>query len=251
MAIIPGVTVDYTLSPRIIAVPVAGSSVVVTIEDLQDTLLDLEDDEDGGIVYPRLRDCTGGNALGGGRFTGYTMTLQNAQVMFQGQTAADAEGTASANDPNGKILTDATATFITTGVERGAKVFNWSTCAMSVVTEVVSETQLRHLALSGGSRATWIAGDAYRLYSTAKCTLTGGNLTALDAYGADLDPVMKSSNVYVQMESSTSAALIGMASVAAECAAAVMDEPIGGHIVPGSLPVAIRQIQGLTAKAAV
>ena len=243
MAIISGVTIDYTLSPRIILVPVPDENgVTVSIADLQDTLQDLEDNEDSGIVYPRLRDCSGGVALGGGRFTGYTMTLNNAQVMFAGQTSPEATGAASADDAAGKILTDATAHFLS-GIDRGAKVFNWTSRAMSVVTEVISDTQLRHRPLSGGDRATWLTTDEYRIYATAKCVLTGGNLTAADEYGADLDPVMKSSNVYVQMESATSAALVGMEAVGEEVAGAVWDEPLADHAVPGSLAANVRSIR--------
>ncbi len=250
MAIIPGVTVDYTLSPRIITIPVAGTPVDVTVEDLQDTLQAIETTEQG-IAFPKLRVCEGGAKIGTGRYTGFTMTLQNAQVVFQGQTSALTDGAATADEQNGKILTDSAATFETDCVTSGCTVVNWTTRAAGVVTEVISQTQLRHVVLSGGSRATWASGDEYRVTSNVKCGLGGGNITAVDALGADMDPVMPSPGIYGNNESATSAALLGMASVATECAAAVMDETLGGHTTPGSLPVALRQIKSLAAKAAV
>ena len=208
MAVIPGVTVDFTLSPRIITIPVAGVPVAVSIADLQDTLQDIEDNENDGICYPRLRDCSGGQALGGGRFAGYTMQLQNAQVMFEPQTTPESDGTATADDLDGTILTDSAATFVADGVERGHKVVNWTSGASSVVTEVISGTQLRHVALSGGSRSTWLSSDDYRVFPIVKCSVSAGNLTAVDGVGADLDPIMPSPNVFAEKESATSAALV-------------------------------------------
>ncbi len=236
MGIIPGVKVDYTLSPRIITIPVAGAPVDVSIADLQDTLQDIEDNEDGGILYPRLRDCSGGESLGGGRFVGYTMKLNDAQVMFEPQTAAQEDGAATDDDPSGTILTDSGATFIADGVERGSAVVNWTTRAMSVVTKVMSETQLRHVVLSGGSRATWLSGDDYRVYHIVKCSVSAGNITGRTAGGTDLDPIMPSPNVYAQKESATSAALVegSGGATSAQVAAAVWDEPSAAHVGPGS-----------------
>ena len=57
MAIISGVTIDFTLSPRVITIPTTETAVTIT--DLQDTLLDLEDDDEG-ILHPHLRNTSGG-----------------------------------------------------------------------------------------------------------------------------------------------------------------------------------------------
>lgn len=237
MAIIPGVHVDFQRSPRIITIPVAGSPVDVTIADLQDTLQDIEDDEQDGIVYPRLRDCSGGESLGGGRSVGLTMRLNDAQIMFEGQTTLESEGTATTDDSSGKILTDSTAAFVMDGVRRGHKIVNWTTGASAVVTEVISSTQLRHVVLSGGMRATWEATDVYRVFPIVKCSVSAGNLTAADSVGADLDPIMSSPNVYAQKESATSAALVeGSGGVTAdECAVAVWNEQSSSHVLPGSM----------------
>ncbi len=247
VAIIPGVKVDYTLSPRIITIPVPGVPVDVSIEDLQDTLQDIEDNEADGILYPRLRDCSGGEVLGGGRYVGYTMKLNNAQVMFEPQTVAQSEGTATADEPAGKILTDSSATFVADGVDRGSALINWTSRATSVVTEVLSETQLRHVVLSGGSRTTWLIGDDYRVYPIIKCSVGSGNLTAEDGVGAELDPIMSSPHVRSEKESATSAALVaGSGGVtAAECADAVWDEDATTHVLPGSMAQEVHDIGAL------
>lgn len=243
MAIIPGVHVDFQRSPRIITIPVAGAPVDVSIADLQDTLQDIEDDEAGGILYPRLRDCSGGQSLGGGRFVGYTMQLQNAQVMFEPQTTPESEGDATEDDDSGTILTDSTATFVADGVERGHKIVNWTSGASSVVTEVISGTQLRHVVLSGGTRTTWDATDAYRVFPIVKCSVGDGNLTAVDELGNAIDPIMSSPNVFAEKESATSAALVeGSGGVTAgECADAVLAAPVAGR-PPGSLGATVKTV---------
>lgn len=63
MSIISGVTVDWSLSPRIMTIPIP--IIKVNIEDLQDTLLDIEDGVEG-MAFPHLRDTSGGQDLGGG-----------------------------------------------------------------------------------------------------------------------------------------------------------------------------------------
>lgn len=234
MPVIPGVTVDYGLSPRLITIPATSDPFTVTIEDLQDTLQDIEDEEDDGIVYPRLRDCSGGESLGGGAFVSWTMQLSNAQIRFSASTVPLSEASATANDAAGKILTDASATFVTDGVERGDTVFNWTTRATAMVTEVISQTQLRHVQLFGGSRVSWLIGDDYRVNKVTRCILTAGNLTAVDALGAPLDPLLESPFTLVERVSATSGALVAAGSITAEVAAAVWDESAVAHVAPGS-----------------
>lgn len=236
MAVIPGVVVDFTLSPRIITIPVGGAPVTVSIADLQDTLQDIEDNEEDGILYPRLRDCSGGEQLGPGRFVGYTMKLNNAQVVFQGQTTPTSEGAATADDPSGRVLTDLGATFVSDGVERGSVVFDWTSRAAGVVTQVISETQIRHVALSGGTRTTWLTGDEYRVYPSVRCELSGGNLVAVDENGDPLEPLMASPGVYPRVESATSASLLAGSGGATpeEIREAVLDGQVAGR-PPGSL----------------
>jgi len=86
MAIIEGVTVDWRSSPRIITVP--SPLTEITITDLQDTLLDIED-SDEGILWPHLRNTAGGEDLGGGVFVSLTMELQNAKLAFEARGGPD------------------------------------------------------------------------------------------------------------------------------------------------------------------
>ena len=73
MAIIAGTTVAWNLSPRVITIPATETNV--TVEDLQDTLLHLEDSEQR-MIWPHLRETSGGEDLGGGVTVGLTMKLQ-------------------------------------------------------------------------------------------------------------------------------------------------------------------------------
>lgn len=80
MAQIAGVTVDFIVSPRIITIPTP--LVGFSIQDLHDTLTDIEDDPHNGMQYDRLIRSAGKESLGGGVFVGITATLLNALVAF-------------------------------------------------------------------------------------------------------------------------------------------------------------------------
>jgi len=210
MAIISGVTVNWVVSPRIITIPDTVNEV--TIFDLQDTLLDLEDSEEG-IIWPYLRELSGGEALGGGVTVGYTMELQNAQVQFEGRTTALTNGTNAQADTSGTVLVDSGATFQTAGVARGNTVFNSLTGAMAAIISVDSQTQITHQVLSGGSRADWQTGDDWVIYNNEQCNITGGNLVAVDGVGSSISPVFQSPNTNVIRSSASSATNQNLATI--------------------------------------
>ncbi len=80
MAKISGVAVDFIASPRIITIP--DTITEVTIQDLHDTIRDIEDDIHNGLQYQKLVSSAGKEDLGGGTLVGITMTLQNAKLAF-------------------------------------------------------------------------------------------------------------------------------------------------------------------------
>lgn len=86
MSIISGITVDWSSSPRIITIPAPLTEVIV--EDLQDTLLDIEDSEEG-ICFSNLRDASGMEDLGGGIYVGLTIKLLNAKLKFEDRSGPD------------------------------------------------------------------------------------------------------------------------------------------------------------------
>lgn len=202
MAIIAGTTVRWDASPRIIEIP--SPLTEVDIFDLHRTIRDLEDD-DVGMAFPSLGSISGGEALGGGVTVGWTLELQNAQLAFAGRTTATSTGTATSNDTDGETLTDTAATFITDGVKRGDTVINTTTNATETVLRVLSETQMTTRPISGGSRADWQIGDAYRVYENAQCKVAGGNLVAVDMVGNSISAIMQSPNVQIMLASSSSA----------------------------------------------
>jgi hypothetical protein len=83
MAIRPDITVDFSSSPRIITI--AAPSTTIILQDLYDTLRSLEDDEIG-ILYPRLLDAAGKQSLGNDVYVGITLTLRNALLAFAART---------------------------------------------------------------------------------------------------------------------------------------------------------------------
>lgn len=80
MAVRTDVTVDWSVSPRIITV--ASPSTEITIQDLVDTCRSLEDDL-YNMSFPHLIDAAGKEPLGGGTLVGITATLLDAKVKFE------------------------------------------------------------------------------------------------------------------------------------------------------------------------
>lgn len=80
MAQVNGIIVDFTVSPRIITVPVP--LVAISIQDLHDTVTNIEDDPPNGMQYDRLIRSAGKEVLGGGVAVGITATLLNAKLAF-------------------------------------------------------------------------------------------------------------------------------------------------------------------------
>lgn len=204
MAIISGTTVNWTVSPRIIQIP--DPITEITITDLQDTLQALEDDEEG-IIWPYLREMSGGEDLGGGTSVGFTMELQNAQVQFEGRTTATESGAVSSNDTTGTLLNATGGLFVTNGVSRGDTVFNNTTGSMGTILSVTDEQNLVSQQITGGARTTWLNTDTYSIYVNVQCSITGGNLVAVDDVDAALSPVLQSPNTNVIRTSSSSATL--------------------------------------------
>lgn len=78
MAEIADVTVAFELSPRIATIPLPITDV--TVQDLVDTLRDIED-EPSSMSYAKLLDATGKVAIGDD-FVGITMVLNNLKIAF-------------------------------------------------------------------------------------------------------------------------------------------------------------------------
>jgi len=70
----------------------------------------------------------------------------------------------------------------------------------------------------------------------AVCKIVGGNLVAKDALGVYTDPRLHMAYTSIDVEKSTSAALLSGSGGAtpAECAIAVWNEPAADHVAPGS-----------------
>ena len=77
MAIRNDITVDWYDSPRTIII--AAPSVTITVQDLHDTLVSIQDSLEGS-EFPDLVSSSGK----GGGVTGIVSILQNAEVLFEG-----------------------------------------------------------------------------------------------------------------------------------------------------------------------
>jgi hypothetical protein len=164
MSIRSDITVNWSATPRIITV--ASPSVVLTIQDLNDTLRNIEATVPSAIQFDSLLKAGGKDDLGGGVRVGITLTLSNSQLAFAAR-----------------------------------------------------------------------AGPAY-----VQCTVSGGNLVAVDANGAAISAISPTAFTQVIVSQSTSAALL---SAGASQAAAVWDELSSAHTTPGTKGKEVRDLAAL------
>jgi hypothetical protein len=207
MATRSDIDVFYNLSPRLVRI--AAPSTEVTIQDLHDTLRDIED-EPANLIYPDLIESAGKEPLGGNVFVGLTATLQNAQIMFERRVNLLSSGTittASTSSERAYLLIDSAATFITDGVKRGDIVHNETDIAYGEVLTVDSETQLTVLKTGGGTDNELNLNDTYYIYEMVQCEISGGNLVAIDGLGDPISPVFPTFGTQVLRTSSSSATL--------------------------------------------
>ena len=167
MTIIPNVKVKWRLSPRLAIIPNTASPV--SIEDLQDTLLDLEDDDEG-MLHPHLRNTSGGESLGSGVTVGWTMEMQNAKVLFSQNVSSLSNGTVTTPNATGDTLIDSAGDFVNEGVSRGDIIVNYTDQSIATVLSVDSANQITHLTLEDGTDNDWDSADVYKIYDNKICS---------------------------------------------------------------------------------
>lgn len=202
MAVIAGTTIERHLSPRVVTIPSTDNSI--TVEDLQDTLQDLEDDE-LSMVWPKLRITTGDQDLGGGVSVGLTMQLQDTQIAFAPRTTSDESGTVTTANAAGTTLIDSTALFVTNGVTVGATIINFTDQSVTTVKSIDSETQLTHYALADGTDNSWDSADVYKVWNEVQVEIGGGNTVAVNPAGDSISAIFPTFGTQVLKTSSSSA----------------------------------------------
>lgn len=176
--------IDWAKSPRIILVD--HPEVEITQQDLIDLLRDAEYDF-GNLDDKYIVAGSGKESLdAAGTQVGITNTLQNALLGFEADTVAKSQGTVTTADALGKTLIDSAATFITDGVTPGAVIINFDDYSVGSVIEVISETEIDHIALSNGTGDDWGIGDNYKIWNIKQGIISGGNLVAVDDAGLPL-----------------------------------------------------------------
>jgi hypothetical protein len=206
----PTIQVYPHLSPRVIEV--LDPAEEITVQEIVDLIRAWEDDEIN-MVYELLIDAAGKEPLGGDVYVGITATLQNAQLRFSSRPNEIETGTVTTGDASGKTLHDTSGQFETNLVYPGCTVVNNTTTAMETVTNVVSEIELEHFSLGGGSRNDWQVGDSYSIYPNVQCKITGGNLVAVDENGDEISSILQSPNVQIIRSSSSSATLVDQVAI--------------------------------------
>lgn len=195
------ISVSWQLSPRLITV--AAPSTEVTIQDLHDTLRDLED-EPHTLIYPSIISSAGKESLGGGVSVGLTATLQNARLGFEARPEFFSQGTTTVGTTE-RTLIDSGADFISDGVEVDDVVRNDTQNAWATVLTVDSATQLTLSPLTPSNN--WGSGEDYTIWHVIQCNVTGGNLVAVDSDDNEIDPIYPTGFTQVVRTSSSSATL--------------------------------------------
>lgn len=197
------ITIDWTVSPRVITV--ANTSNDVVIQDLYDTLRNHES-RIYNSAYDRIVRAAGKDELGAGVQVGVTLTLLNAVLSFAPSSVA-ISGTITTNNTAGTRLIDSNATFITDEVIPGAHILNVTDQSFSTVLEVISETELRTDVPSTGFDNQWNTSDVYKLVNVSQKTVSGGNIVAIDANGDSMSPILSTASTQVRTAASSSATL--------------------------------------------
>lgn len=216
------ITVYPHLSPRVIEVD--SPTTNISVQELVD-LVRAWEDKVIGLHYPFLIDATGKDDLGGGVFVGITTTLQNAVIAFAMQGGVDSSGTVTTADATGLVLTDSTGTFIADGILAGDTLLNVTDQSITSIISVDSETQVTTFGLQSGSDNQFEIGDSYKIWNKVQCEVSGGNLVAVDEFGATMSPFLPTAQTYVTRSASSSATLLS---------ATIWDEPIASHLTDGS-----------------
>lgn len=205
--------VHHYLSPRIMEV--LSPTTDITVQEIVDLCREWEDSP-SGMGHEALIDAAGKEALGGGVYVGITATLLNCQLMFAPRTTPLDDGsgrTCDQTDSTGQQLYVNDADFVSAGVQKGDTVVNLTTGECAPITVIVNQYTLRHFTLSGFGGQGWTSGDNYRVFKNENCSVTGGNVVAVDENGIEMSPFMPSPNVFLRTTSSTSATLEGLGTV--------------------------------------
>jgi hypothetical protein len=212
MATRSDISVFWNTSPRLIVI--AAPSTEVTIQDLHDTLRDIED-EPGALQYPSLISSAGKEPLGGGVTVGLTSTLNNAQVLFERRATAVTSGTFTSDSTPGRLViaTDTAATFQTDGVLSGYYLVNTADNSHAEVVEVIDENNLLVLSPTGGTENDYDTGETYFIYENVECSISGGNLVAEDEAGNSISPAFPTFGTFLIRTSSSSATLQELADI--------------------------------------
>ena len=191
------------LNPRLIRVV---GVTEITVQNLVNQTRDWEDNVEN-TRYPKLLSAVGKDDLGGGVYVGITARLENTTLSFEEQTTSVESGVCSIFNSSGTILTDSSATFVTSGVASGSTIVNFTDRSVCTVLNIDSETQITHTVLKDGINNQWAVSDTYKIWNEIQCSISGGNLVAVDENGDPISSVTPSAFTQIVKTSSSSATL--------------------------------------------
>lgn len=202
------ITIDWESDPRIAWVDPPSD---VDLQDLIDTYRHLEYSPRPGdniFRHSKLVDSFGKQPLQGDAIAGIILTQRNVRLAFAPNHAHTSNGSATSDDPDGTLLTDITADFISDGVEAGATLTNHDKRSCCTVLRVNGATQLITTPLGGGLAPGWNIGDSYTVCNVMQVSIFGGDLTAVDENGLEISPILPTAGIQPLIAAASSSTLI-------------------------------------------
>jgi hypothetical protein len=190
------------LSPRLIEIT---EDTDIDVQDLYNGLRAWEDSIPG-MDYLPLVSGAGKEALSDTVSVGITITLLNAQVFFTPRTTIISSGIVTEGDSEGDLLIDSTSNFPIEGVYPGCTLYNKNDDSLGFAI-TVDTTSIVHYQLTGGTRNNWLIGDEYIVWPNQQCSISGGNLVAVNDVGVPISAIFPSPGVQILATSSASATL--------------------------------------------
>lgn len=212
MAFRSDIRIEWFLSPRIIRV--AAPSTEVGIQDLHDTLRQLEQDPNV-MQYPFILSTTGKQVLGPGVFVGLTSELQNARIAFDARKVSKTSGTVTTPDVPGTNLFDSAASFVTIDeIQPGAWIVNFTDQSICSAVNVIDDNRIFTDGLGDGYDNQFELGDVYKIWPVIQVEVLGGNIVAVDGYAGDpIDAILPTAGTQAVRTGSSSATLTELADI--------------------------------------
>ena len=89
----------------------------------------------------------------------------------------------------------------------GATIYNITKRSIATVISVDSGSQISHSPLEDGIDSEWSISDEFEIYNIVRCSITGGNLVAVDSTGSIISAISPTAFTQINLTASSSATI--------------------------------------------